>query len=201
MRLVIATNNENKVREMKQILSPLGYGVVSQKEAGVSLEVEETGMTFAENAALKARALRARLGADVCVVADDSGIVVDALHGAPGVYSARYAGEGCGAQACNEKLLTNLKEVPRAERTARFVCAIHFIAQDGTEITTQGECEGWVGYEPLGDGGFGYDPVFMMGTRSMAQLSAEEKNVVSHRAKALRKLYEALNQSVGGKGL
>lgn len=190
MKIILASNNKNKLREMKEILSPLGYEVLSQSEAGVNLDVEENGATFEENALLKARAVH-----ELCkeaVLADDSGLEVDALGGKPGVYSHRYAGENAtDADRC-EKLLSELKDVPDEKRTARFVCAIQYINADGEVKTVRGECEGRIGYEQRGENGFGYDPVFMTGEKSFAELSAEEKNKISHRANALKKLRELL---------
>lgn len=190
MKIILASNNKNKLREMREILSPLGCEVLSQSEAGVNLDVEENGATFEENALLKAKAVH-----ELCreaVFADDSGLEVDALGGKPGVYSHRYAGENAtDADRCN-KLLHELKDVPDEKRTARFVCAIQFINADGEAMTVRGECEGKIGYEARGENGFGYDPVFMTGKKSFAELSAEEKNQISHRAVALKKLKELL---------
>lgn len=192
MKLIIASNNKGKIREFKELLEPLGYEVVSQSEAGVDIEVEETGTTFAENSALKARAIF-DITDNCAVLADDSGLVVDALDGEPGVYSARYGGLGTDAER-TAFLLDKLKDVPDDERTARFVCCIHFIKANGEQITVEGTCEGNIGHEPIGENGFGYDPVFMYGDKSFAQVNAEVKNSVSHRANALKKLLEELNK-------
>ena len=189
MKLVIASNNKGKIREYKQLLEKHGYEVMSQSEAGLKLEVEETGTTFAENSALKARAAHAELGC--AVLADDSGLAVDALDGAPGVYSARYGGIDDDAERC-EYLLKNLEDVPDDKRGAHFVCTIHFIDTDGSEICVEGRVYGEIGRKPVGENGFGYDPVFMYKGRSFAQIPAEEKNAVSHRAEALKKLEEKL---------
>lgn len=189
MKLVIASNNKGKIREYKQLLEPLGYEVLSQSEAGVNIEVEETGTTFAENSALKARAIYRLLGC--AVLADDSGLAVDALNGEPGVYSARYGGLATDSER-SELVLKKMENVPEDKRTARFVCTIHFIKENGEEIAVEGEVRGKIGYEPLGDNGFGYDPIFMYGDKSFAQVSAEVKNSVSHRADALNKLMEKL---------
>lgn len=191
MKLVIASNNKGKIKEYKQLLEPFGYDVISQSEAGINIEVEETGTTFAENSALKARAIRKI--ADVCaVLADDSGLEIDALNGEPGVYSARYGGLKTDEDR-NSLVLEKMKDVPDEKRTARFVCTIHFIKENGEEIAVSGKVEGKIGYEPLGENGFGYDPIFMYGDKSFAQVSADIKNSVSHRANALKMLIERLN--------
>ncbi len=190
-KIVLATNNQNKLREVRQILTPLGIEVLSQKEAGTHANPEENGTTFAANAEIKARAVFEEIG--LPVIADDSGLCVDALDGAPGVYSARFAPEG----ALCSKLLSVMQDVPEGQRTARFVTAIALIDADGTLQICEGECCGTIGYEERGTNGFGYDPVFMYGDRSFAELSAEEKNQVSHRANALKKLYEVLKERYG----
>lgn len=189
MKLIIASNNKGKIREYKELLEPLGYDVISQSEAGVNIEAEETGKTFAENAAIKARAI---YDLKKCaVLADDSGLAVDALGGEPGVYSARYGNLSSDKERC-DLILEKLKGVPEGERGARFICAIHFIRPDGSEISVEGSCEGKIGFAPLGENGFGYDPIFMYGDKSFAQVDAEFKNSVSHRGKALKKLLMAL---------
>ena len=191
MKLIIASNNKGKIKEYKQLLEPFGYEVISQSEAGINIEVEETGTTFAENSALKARAIRKI--ADVCaVLADDSGLEIDALNGEPGVYSARYGGLKTDEDR-NSLVLEKMKDVPDEKRTARFVCTIHFIKENGEEIAVSGKVDGKIGYEPLGENGFGYDPIFMYGDKSFAQVSADIKNSVSHRANALKMLIERLN--------
>lgn len=190
MKLVIATQNSGKVREFKRILSPLGIDVISAVEAGVTADIEETGATFAENARIKALAVMQLCG--MPAVADDSGLCVDALHGAPGVYSARYAGEGATDSQRIDKLLAALADVSEEQRGAQFVSAICCCFPDGTELAAQGECHGAIGREKRGDGGFGYDPVFMAEHRSFAELSAEQKDAISHRGKALRAFYSKL---------
>lgn len=184
---VIATNNAGKLREMKEILRAVGCDCVSLTEAGIDTDVEETGTTFAQNAAIKAKAIY-----DICkrpVIADDSGLCVDALGGQPGVRTARYAGDGHDSEANIDKLLAALKGVPLPRRKARFVSAIHAIVDDDTEYTATGTCEGFVGTERRGRGGFGYDPVFWQaGNRSIAEIPPEKKNQVSHRARAIKKL-------------
>lgn len=191
MKLIIASNNKGKIREYKQLLEPFGYDVVSQREAGIDIEVEETGTTFAENSALKARAI---YEIEKCaVLADDSGLVVDALGGEPGVYSARYG--GCDNDADRVALiLKKMSGVKDEDRSAHFVCTIHFIKANGEEIAVEGRVYGKIGCEPLGENGFGYDPIFMYEGKSFAQVSAEVKNSVSHRANALKALIEKLKE-------
>lgn len=190
MKMIVATNNAHKLVEFERILAPLGYRVASQNELCPSVEVVEDGVTFGENAYKKAYEIFRRTG--LPTVADDSGLCVDALGGEPGVYSARYAGEPHSDKACNDKLLHNLQGVPDQQRTARFVSAICCILADGEVIACEGSCEGRIGHEPRGQGGFGYDPLFMVGDQSFAQLTGEEKDTVSHRGVALRELAEKL---------
>ena len=194
MTFLIATNNPHKLLEMQRILSPLGIGTLSLKAAGVDLSgVEETGQTFEENAYIKARA--AFLLSGMPVIADDSGLVVDALNGEPGVYSARYSGENATDAKNIEKLLSKMKNIPEEQRTARFVCAICCIFSQTDKIFARGECEGKIAFSTLGESGFGYDPVFIAdGTRSFAQLSETEKDSISHRGKAFHQLAEMLKQ-------
>ncbi|MBE6825636.1 MAG: RdgB/HAM1 family non-canonical purine NTP pyrophosphatase [Oscillospiraceae bacterium] len=189
-KIVLATNNANKLREVREILSPLGIEVLSQKEAGCNVNPEENGATFAENAAIKARAVFEAVS--LPVIADDSGLCVDALDGGPGVYSARFAPEG---EHC-DKLLSVMADVPAEKRGAKFVTAIAYIDENGTLTHCSGECCGSIGYEKRGTNGFGYDPVFMYGDKSFAELSAEEKNAVSHRANALKALYALLQSEM-----
>ncbi|MBP0961854.1 MAG: XTP/dITP diphosphatase [Oscillospiraceae bacterium] len=190
MKVILASNNKHKLEEIKKILTPLGYDVVSQAEAGVDIDVEETGTTFEENAALKAQAVYDLT--KTAVISDDSGLEVDFLGGAPGVYSHRYAGENAtDADRC-AKLLSELNGVETAKRTARFVCVLCFIDDKGEKLVIRGTVEGIIGTEPKGENGFGYDPVFMYGDRSFAELSSEEKNTVSHRADALKKFAAAI---------
>ncbi|MBR3537266.1 MAG: XTP/dITP diphosphatase [Oscillospiraceae bacterium] len=190
MKVILASNNKHKLEEIKKILTPLGYEVVSQAEAGVDIDVEETGTTFEENAALKAQAVYDLT--KTAVISDDSGLEVDYLNGAPGVYSHRYAGENAtDADRC-AKLLSELNGVETEKRTARFVCVLCFIDDKGEKLVIRGTVEGIIGAEPKGENGFGYDPVFMYGDRSFAELSAEEKNSVSHRADALKKFAAAI---------
>lgn len=189
-KLIIASNNKGKIREYKQLLEPFGYDVVSQSDAGISIEVEETGTTFAENSALKARAIK-RLAGGCAVLADDSGLVIEALNGEPGVYSARYGGLKTDEER-SALVLEKMKNVPDENRNAFFACTIHFIKENGEEISVEGRVNGKIGYQPLGENGFGYDPIFMYGDRSFAQVDADVKNSVSHRANALKNLIEKL---------
>ncbi len=189
-KLVMATNNANKLREVREILSPLGIEVISQREAGIDVEADECGLTFEENAVIKAQTIFDLV--DCPVIADDSGLCVDALDGRPGVYSARYAPKG---QEC-AKLLDEMKDVPDEKRTARFECVIAYISDDCLR-TVSGACHGKIGYEEKGTNGFGYDPVFMYGDRTLAEMNAEEKNEISHRAVALKALYEMLSERNG----
>ena len=190
MKIIHASNNKNKIAELKQILSPLGYEVISQSEAGVNIEVEETGTTFEENSMIKAKAVYEI--SKMAVIADDSGLEVDYLDKAPGVYSHRYAGENATDKDRCKKILSELDGVPDEKRTARFVCVISYIDSNGNASVLRGECEGIIGREMKGDNGFGYDPIFMIGDKSFAEISSEEKNKISHRANALKKLTEKL---------
>lgn len=187
MTFVIATHNAKKLKELKRILEPLGFDAVIREDLP---EVEETGATFAENALLKAESACKVTG--MPAIADDSGLVVDALGGAPGVYSARYAGEDATDRQRYEKLLDELREVPTEQRTARFVSAVCCVFPDGNIITAEGACEGIIAFEPKGEGGFGYDPIFLVGERSYAEMTAEEKDSISHRGRALAKLAQEL---------
>lgn len=190
MKVILASNNKNKLKEIREILSPLGYELISQSESGINLEVDETGTTFEENALLKARAIYKISGTPV--ISDDSGLEVDYLNGAPGVYSHRYAGENATDEERCAKLISELEGVEEEKRSARFVCVICYIDENGKEYTVRGTCEGLIGFKPEGENGFGYDPVFMYNGKSFAQISADEKNSVSHRADALRKFSEIL---------
>ncbi len=194
MKFIIATNNAKKLVELERILNPLGIEAVSAKEAGVVLdEVDETGTTFSENAFIKANAAFEKTG--MPAVADDSGICVDALDGRPGIFSARYSPEDCVTdEDRTAKILEKLEGVPDGERTAHYTCAICCILPDGKRIDIEERCEGKIGYSFIGNGGFGYDPIFMQGDKSFAQLTAEEKDKVSHRGKALRKLKAELEK-------
>lgn len=192
MKLIVATNNKDKLVEFKRILEPIGFEVLSQKDAGIKVNPEENGSSFAENAKIKAMAAFKASGC--ACVADDSGICVDALDGRPGIYSARYMGEDAPQEIKNASLLDELKDVPQEKRGAQYVCAICCILQDGSVFETEGICRGEIGYEPIGDGGFGYDPIFMANGKSYSQISGEEKDLMSHRGKALRELHKILSE-------
>lgn len=191
-KLVFATGNEGKMREIREILGRPGLTILSQKEAGIVSDAEENGTTFEANALIKARAVAAQTNAPV--LADDSGLEIDYLNGEPGVYSARYMGEDTPYEIKNQKLLDLLEGVPEEKRTARFVCVIAAVLPDGREFTTRGTIEGIIGYESRGEGGFGYDPIFFVPEFgcSTAELTMEQKNLVSHRGKALRAMKEVL---------
>ena len=192
-QVVLASSNPGKVREINELLADLALNVVPQSEYGVT-DAEETGLTFVENAILKAR--NAALHTGLPAIADDSGIEVDALNGAPGIYSARYAGTGAGDRANLEKLLTELAGVPEEKRTARFQCLMVYLrhAHDPVPLICQGTWEGRILLAPRGNNGFGYDPVFYVPTHdcSSAELPPEIKNTLSHRGQALRNLLAAL---------
>lgn len=188
MKIILASNNKNKLREFSGIVKDAE--IISQSQAGIKLEVEETGSTFEENAFLKANAVHKL--SKCAVIADDSGLEVDALDGRPGIYSARYGGDISDAEKCL-KILEEMKDVPDVKRTARFVCCICYISENGEKTVVRGTCEGKIGYEPIGENGFGYDPIFMYDGKSFAEIPAEQKNSVSHRSNALKKLSEVLN--------
>ena len=195
MRFIIATHNKKKCEEMHRILSPLGVEVYTAEMLGIELtDAEETGLTFAENAKIKAFSGANESGYPC--IADDSGLCVDALGGEPGIYSARYSGEHGNDEANIVKLLGNLKDVPDEKRTAHFACAVCVCFPDGREISLEGKCEGKIGYGKKGDGGFGYDPIFMVGDRSFAELTKEEKDAISHRGNALRELVKVLPEYI-----
>jgi XTP/dITP diphosphohydrolase len=182
MKLVLASKNQNKLAEMQEILSQLGVEVCLESEVGVDIEVEETGTTFEENSRLKAQAVMEATG--LAAIADDSGLCADALGGAPGVYSARYGGPELDDMGRCRLLLENLKGQPRG---ARFVSVITCCFPNGDVLTARGECPGTIAFVPMGEGGFGYDPVFFVPElkKTFAQLTAQEKNAISHRGKAL----------------
>ncbi len=194
-KFVIATNNKKKLLELSRILEPLGIEAVTAKEIGIDLgDVEENGTTFAENAYIKAKSAFDLLKGEYCTVADDSGLCVDALDGQPGIYSARYGGEGLSDVDRYQKLLSDMKDVPKDKRTAHFACSICAVMVDGTVITAHGECNGTIGYEPIGEGGFGYDPIFMIGDKSFSQLTPDQKDMCSHRGNALRIFKDRLKE-------
>lgn len=197
-RIIFATGNEGKMREVRLILADLGMEVISMKEAGATCDVEENGSTFAENAAIKARAVWEQTG-DI-VLADDSGLVVDYLGGEPGIYSARYMGEDTSYEIKNQVIIDRLAGAKEEERTARFVSAIAAVLPDGTVLHTEGTVEGLIAHAPAGSGGFGYDPIFYLPEYKMtsAQIPIEKKNEISHRGKALEAMKEKL-RSLGRK--
>lgn len=191
-RIIFATGNQGKMREIRMIMEDLGIPVVSMKDAGIKAEIEENGASFAENAAIKARAIMEMTGE--IVMADDSGLVIDYLDGAPGIYSARFMGEDTSYDIKNSALLEKLKGVPEEKRTARFVCSIACALPDGRLLESEGTMEGIIGYEIKGENGFGYDPIFYLpecGCTS-AEISPARKNELSHRGKALRSMKEKL---------
>lgn len=194
--VVIATNNAHKVEEIETALDFEGWEFKSLKDAGLVSDPEETGTTFIENARIKARAAYELSG--TAVLADDSGLIVDALGGAPGVYSSRYCGIDGDDAGNNAKLLAELSDVASEERSARFACSLVFIDEDGSETVAEGFVEGSIGYEKRGQNGFGYDPLFFpdeyQGEKTMAELSQDEKNAISHRGSALRELKKILVQ-------
>lgn len=193
-KLIFATGNAGKMREIREILGRPGLTILSQKEAGIDVEVEENGSTFEENALIKARAVAAHT--DAVVLADDSGLEVDYLNGEPGIYSARFLGEETPYSVKNQKILDLLAGVPEEKRTARFISSIAAVLPDGREYTTRGVIEGIIGYECRGEGGFGYDPIFFVPEFgcSTAELTMEQKNEISHRGKALRAMKEVLKE-------
>lgn len=203
-RIIFATGNEGKMREVRLILADLGMEVLSMKEAGVSCEAEENGSTFGENAQIKARAVWERARAVYedkasIVLADDSGLVVDYLHGEPGIYSARYMGEDTSYAIKNQAIIDRVADAKEEERTARFVSAIAAVLPDGTVFHTEGTVEGLIARQPAGTGGFGYDPIFYLPEYGMtsAEIPIEKKNEISHRGKALVAMKEKLNSLFG----
>lgn len=193
-KIIIASNNTHKIHEIKTILKEFPYEVLSLKEAGIDVEIEENGKTFEENAYIKAKAILDLTGQ--AALADDSGLEVDALGGEPGVHSARYSGSHGDDKANNRKLLEELKDVPEEKRTARFVCTIVLLAPDGLRLDARGTVEGRIGYEETGDNGFGYDPLFNIPElhKTFAELTEQEKNSMSHRGNALKELGKKLKK-------
>ena len=190
MKYVLATHNPGKLKEMGAILARFGVEVVSPKDLGLTVDVEETGTTFAENAMLKAKAICA--AAHLPAIADDSGLCVDALNGGPGVYSARYGGEGLDDRGRYMLLLNNMRG--QTTRAAHFACAIACAFPNGDTLTAEGRCDGTIAFAPMGEGGFGYDPVFFVPekAKTFGQLTAEEKSAISHRGRALESFVEKL---------
>ena len=192
--MIFATGNENKMKEIREILGALPLEILSMKEAGVSADIVEDGKTFEENALIKARAI-CKLAGEM-VLADDSGLEIDYLNKEPGIYSARYMGEDTSYHIKNKSLIDRLEGVPDEKRTARFVCAIAAVFPDGKELVVRGTVEGMIGYEEKGENGFGYDPIFYLPERgcTTAELPPEEKNSISHRGNALRLMKELLER-------
>lgn len=198
-KIIFATGNIGKMKEIREIMEDLQIPVLSMKEAGLEAEIVEDGTTFEENAVIKAKAIAGLSkcrNEDVVVLADDSGLEIDYLNKEPGVYSARYMGEDTSYRIKNQNLIERLEGVPDEQRTARFVCAIAAVLPDGRVVTTRGVIEGKIGYEERGTNGFGYDPIFYLPdmSRSTAELTPEEKNAVSHRGNALRLMKEELQK-------
>ena len=201
MRIVFATGNMGKMREIREIMADFNIDIVSMKEAGVETDVEEDGTTFMENSFIKARAISKichEKGYEDIVLADDSGLVVDALNGEPGIYSARYMGEDTPYSIKNANIIERLEGVPDDKRSARFVCAIACVMPDGEELQAEATYEGAIGYEEKGEHGFGYDPIFLVPELGVttAQLSPDEKNGISHRGRALRAMAECLKEEM-----
>ena len=191
-KIIFATGNAGKLREIREIMEGTGVEVLSMKEAGISVEVIEDGTTFEENALIKASAIAKYT--DAIVLADDSGLEVDYLDKAPGVYSARFMGEDTSYDIKNQAIIDKLDGVPKEQRTARFVCVIAAVLPDGRTMSTRQTMEGYIGYHAEGENGFGYDPIFMLEEYgcSSAAISREEKNAISHRGKALRAMKNML---------
>ena len=196
MKIVFATGNPDKLIEIREIVKDLGIEVVTMKEEGFIGEIDETGTTFMENALIKARTVAKALGE--VTMSDDSGLVVDALGGEPGIYSSRWMGEDTSYRIKNKAIIDLLGNLPAEKRTARFVCAMACVFPDGRELTVEETFEGIIGWEEKGPNGFGYDPIFYLPERgcTSAELSHEEKNAVSHRGKALRKMRIKLEEEI-----
>lgn len=193
MRVILASNNENKLREMQQILSPLGWEILRQKDVGLHLDPDENGETFEDNSRIKAEAVMQASG--LPAIADDSGVSVDALNGAPGVHSARYGGAACNTdEDRNQFLLKNMEQVPDGSRGAKFVSVITMAYPDGRIVSARGELAGEILRQEQGNGGFGYDPLFYIPAEgcTMAELTPERKNEISHRAVALQNFVDQL---------
>lgn len=195
MKIYIATKNKNKCKELKRILVPMGFEVLTENDYDREMpDVEETGTTFEENALLKANTGLRETG--LISVADDSGLCVDYLDGAPGLYSARFSGEEATYESNNEKLLAALKGVPTEQRTAYFVSCIACVFPDGRSFTVRGECHGFIAEEPAGEGGFGYDPIFLSPIGCFATITPEEKDSISHRGQSLKKFEKELKKYI-----
>lgn len=196
-KIIFATQNQGKVKEIREILEGMPIEVLTMDEAGIDIEIEENGKTFEENAIIKAEALKDYT--DAIILADDSGLEIDYLNKEPGVYSARYLGKDTPYEIKNQIILERLNEVPREKRTARFVCAIAAAGRNIETVTTLGVVEGYIGDEARGDNGFGYDPIFYIENlnKSTAQLTPEEKNQISHRGQALKAMKDKLSRLIG----
>lgn len=201
-KIIFATGNEGKMKEVRMILADLQIPVLSMKEAGISIDIEENGTTFEENAVIKAKTIAEYItksmknDENTIVLADDSGLEIDYLNKEPGIYSARYMGEDTSYTIKNANLIQRLEGVPDEKRTARFVCAIAGVMTDGTNLITRGTVEGIIGYEEKGENGFGYDPIFYLPEFQCysAELSPEQKNKISHRGKALEQMKEQIKK-------
>ena len=194
-KIIFATGNANKMVEVRMILADCGYEIVSMKEAGIDIDIVEDGKTFEENAIIKATAISKTKEAEGCVVlADDSGLEVDYMDGAPGIYSARWQGEDTPYSIKNQMIIDALADAKEEERTARFVCAIAAAFPDGPVTTRRGVIEGMIAHQPAGENGFGYDPIFFLPEygKTTAELAPEDKNKISHRGRALEKIREVL---------
>ena len=193
-KIIFATGNQDKMREIREILADMDVEVVSMKEAGIHADIVEDGSTFEENAVIKAKTICELTGE--ITLADDSGLEIDYLNKEPGIYSARYMGHETSYREKNANLISRLDGVPKEKRTARFVCAIAAALPDGNSLVTRGTIEGYIGWEECGSNGFGYDPIFYLyeNDKSTAELSAEEKNAISHRGKALRQMKKMLEE-------
>ena len=195
-RIIFATGNQDKMREIRMILKDTGIPIVSMKEAGISPQIDENGKTFEENAVIKARTVAMLTGETA--MADDSGLEIDFLGGEPGIYSARYLGEDTSYTIKNAIILDRMKDVPDEERTARFVCAVAAVMPDGTTLTCRGVMEGRIAWESAGGNGFGYDPIFYLPSYgcTSAELAPDDKNAISHRGSALRQMRQLLKEKM-----
>ena len=192
-KVIFATGNANKMREIREILGEEDFEILSMKEAGIDIDIVEDGATFEENSLIKSRAIAA-VAKDAIVLADDSGLEIDALNKEPGIYSARYMGEDTSYDIKNANLIERLDGVEKQDRSARFVCAVPAVFPDGEDAVVRGTIEGYIGWEPMGTNGFGYDPIFYLWDKdvSTASLSPEDKNAISHRGQALRMIKEVI---------
>ena len=192
-KVIFATGNANKMREIREILGEEDFEILSMKEAGIDIDIVEDGATFEENSLIKSRAIAA-VAKDAIVLADDSGLEIDALNKEPGIYSARYMGEDTSYDIKNANLIERLDGVEKQDRSARFVCAVSAVFPDGEDAVVRGTIEGYIGWESMGTNGFGYDPIFYLWDKdvSTASLSSEDKNAISHRGQALRMIKEVI---------